>query len=86
MVGCNKAFKEQGPLEANSQMLWDFKFKVQEGLLSGDKLEEAALPSAPYSEEKVAETASKSQPGPEKHGELHSIWLHSYVHTVSAQL
>lgn len=56
-------------------MLWDFKFKVQEGLLSGDKLEEAALPSAPYSEErgKVAETASKSQPGPEKHGELHSI-------------
>lgn len=70
-------------------MLWDFKFKVQEGLLSGDKLEEAApYSAAPYSEErgKVAETASKSQPGPEKHGELHSIWLHSYVHTVSAQL
>lgn len=51
-----KHSKEQGPLESKSPMLQDFKFKVQEGLLSGDKLEEALCS---HSEErgKVAETA-----------------------------
>lgn len=45
--GATKHSKEQGPLESNPQTLQDFKFKVQEGLLSRDKLEGAALPSAP---------------------------------------